>query len=327
MAKKLFLWILILAMLAVPAFAKDLVPIGHTTGIKIFCDGVMVVRCVPINTENGQNAPAKDAGIQPGDVVMRVGEIPVRTNEELQAAIKSGDPVTLTVRRAGKEEMVSVTPICDETGAYRIGLWVRDSMAGIGTVTYYDPETGAFGALGHGICDTDTNGLIPMKSGSVMQSQVREVRKGEVGTPGELVGDYDLKHDCGVLNSNTEHGIFGRFTENVDFLSGVAIPVAEKNEIKVGPATILSNIQGNDVRKYQIEITQVFAKNEENGKSMMIKITDPELLAQTGGIVQGMSGSPIIQDGKLVGAVTHVLVNDPTRGYGIFIENMLDAAG
>jgi len=326
MAKKLFLWILTLSLLAFPALAKDLVPVGHTTGIKLFCDGVMVVKTVPINTEHGQISPAKDAGIRPGDLVVRVGEKTVRTNEELQASIANQPAVTLTVRRAGKEEQISLKPVCDETGAARIGLLVRDSMAGIGTVTYYDPETGTFGALGHGICDTDTNALIPMKSGSVMESEVREVRKGAVGTPGELIGDYDLKHDSGILNSNTEYGIFGRFTQKVDFLSGVAIPVAQKNEIKPGPATILSNIQGNDVREYQIEITQVFEKSEENGRNMMIKITDPALLSKTGGIVQGMSGSPIIQDGKLVGAVTHVLVNDPTKGYGIFIENMLAEA-
>ena len=327
MAKKLFLWILTISLLAFPAYAKDLVPIGHTTGIKMFCDGVMVVRAIPINTAHGTVSPAKDAGLQEGDVVVKVGETTIRTNEELKDALQTKDTVTLTVRRSGKEETVSVTPTQDENGTYQIGLLVRDSMAGIGTVTYYDLENKSFGALGHGICDTENGKLVPMKQGSVMESSVKEVQKGTVGTPGELIGEYDLKHDCGILNANTDRGIFGTFTEQLDFLDGVAIPVAEKHEVKTGPAVILSNIQGNDVREYQIEITQVFEETDETGKSMMIKVCDPTLITKTGGIVQGMSGSPIIQDGKLVGAVTHVLVNDPTRGYGIFIENMLEAAG
>ncbi len=326
MAKKLSIWILILSLLSLPAYAKDLVPIGHTTGIKIFCDGVMVVRAVPINTADGQVAPAKDAGIRAGDIVMRVDGNEVSDNEGLKKAVQTQNAVDITVRRGEKEETVTVTPVRDENGEYQIGLLVRDSMAGIGTVTYYDPSDGSFGALGHGICDTENGKLVPMKAGSIMESKVKEVEKGISGTPGELIGEYDLKHDCGVLDSNTEHGIFGSFTEKPDFLNGVAIPTAEKGEIKVGPATILSNIQGNDVRSYQIEITQIFEKTDENGKSMTIRITDPALIAKTGGIVQGMSGSPIIQNGKLIGAVTHVLVNNPTRGYGIFIENMLEMA-
>ena len=326
--KKIIACILAFALLTVPAFAaqKNLVPIGHTTGIKIFCDGVMVVRTVPINTAAGSSSPAKNAGLRAGDVVVKINDKEVSGNESLKEEISKGKPVEVTYCRDGNQKTVTAVPVRDDSGTYQLGLWVRDSMAGIGTVTYYDPDSGEFGALGHGICDTETNQLVPMKAGSIMGSTVKDVHKGSVGSPGELVGDYELKEDCGFLNSNNDKGIFGVFTKEMSFLNKTALPVATKQEVKLGAATILSNIQGNDVREYQIKITQIYQTEEENGKSMMIEITDPELIAKTGGIVQGMSGSPIIQGGKLVGAVTHVLVNDPTRGYGIFIENMLAEA-
>ena len=325
MAKKGISFLLTCAMLLSVAFASNryLIPGGHTTGIKLFCDGVMVVRTV-----SGLHSPGKIAGIREGDVILEINGNKVSTNEALKEEVEKtkNQPVEIVYRRGDKILKTRVTPTKDEAGTPQLGLWVRDSMAGIGTVTFYDAESGTFGALGHGICDTETNLLVPIQSGGVMESSVKEVQKGVVGSPGELIGEYQLKEDSGIIRSNTEQGIFGVFTKKPNWLSKSALPVASKNEVQLGTATILSNVGGNDVCEYQIEITQIYDKNAENGKSMMIHITDPKLIEATGGIVQGMSGSPIIQNGKLIGAITHVLVSDPTRGYGIFIENMLASA-
>ena len=206
-----------------------------------------------------------------------------------------------------------------------MGAWIRDSMAGIGTMTYYNPEDGSFGALGHGITDSDTALLMPFASGSILPSTVKAVKKGAAGDAGELRGDFDLSGDLGDLYANTECGIFGtldpgEFTEQL----GDPIPVAAADQVRTGPATILSNVENDSVKEYDIEIIQI-VENSADGRNLVISVTDPELLAATGGIVQGMSGSPILQDGRFVGAVTHVLLNDPTKGYGILMETMLEA--
>jgi stage IV sporulation protein B len=198
-------------------------------------------------------------------------------------------------------------------------------MAGIGTMTFYDPESGMFAALGHGINDVDTSMLMPMDSGGIMSATVSDVKKGTSGQPGELHGQFDMTRDMGSLYANTERGVFGRLTDGGVYGAGEEMEVARPEEVKVGPATILSNVQGDEVKEYRIKITHV-DRNSKDTRNLMIQVVDPELMNRTGGIVQGMSGSPILQNGKLVGAVTHVLVNDPTRGYGIFIETMLDAA-
>ena len=199
-------------------------------------------------------------------------------------------------------------------------------MAGIGTMTFYDPETGVFGALGHGITDTETAQLMPLSSGAIMDSQVKAVKKGQQGAAGELKGEFELTQDMGTLNTNCEYGVFGtaeelRFGETL----GAALPVAAPEEVTPGKATILANVSGDAVEEYQVEISKIFST--DGSRNLLLTVTDPALRAVTGGIVQGMSGSPILQNGKLVGAVTHVLLEDPTRGYGIFTENMLEAAG
>ena len=204
---------------------------------------------------------------------------------------------------------------------YCIGAWVRDSMAGIGTMTYYDPKSGEFGALGHGITDVDTALLMPFSNGSILPSTVKAVRRGEAGSAGELRGDFNLTENLGELTANTACGVFG-VMESGEYVDGAALPVGEA---RTGEAVICSNVEGDETREYAIEILKVTADSPD-GRDLVLSVTDPELIEKTGGIVQGMSGSPIIQDGRLVGAVTHVLVNDPTRGYGIFIENMLEAA-
>ncbi len=328
--KKSISFVIVIAMALSVAFASErqLIPGGHTTGIKLFANGVIVVRTVPVDTKTGSSHPAKTAGLKEGDLILKINGKAVDTNEELKAEIEKNHGVATEIvfKRGVETKTVRVTPAQSKDGEYQLGLWVRDSMAGIGTVTFIDPESHEFGALGHGICDVETNQLISMRAGAVMESKVKEVHVGKAGSPGELVGDYELHEDSGVVCKNTDQGIFGRFTKECDWMKRKALPIAERDDVKLGSATILSNVDGNDVCEYQIEITKLFEEQEENGKSMMIRITDPKLIEKTGGIVQGMSGSPIIQNGKLVGAVTHVLINDPLVGYGIFIENMLDAA-
>ena len=221
---------------------------------------------------------------------------------------------------------LSVSPEQNDQGQYAIGAWIRDSMAGIGTMTYYDPDSGAFGALGHGITDSDTALLMPFSSGSILGSTVKAVKKGTAGAAGELRGDFDLSSDLGDLYANTSSGIFGTLSPcELTEQMGEALPVADPDEVHAGPATIRSNVDGDAGRAYDIEILKVSA-GASDGRELLISVTDPGLIASTGGIVQGMSGSPILQDGKFVGAVTHVLLSDPTKGYGILMETMLDAA-
>lgn len=327
MAKKIrsfflvFVFLSICATISFYASAKDLIPIGHTTGIKLFSNGVIVSRIVPV----GEYSPARDAGLCEGDVILRCNDVKVSTNEALKAQIEQsgGKGVTLTVSKNGKTFSTIATPRKDENGVYQLGLWVRDSMAGIGTITFLDPETNEFGALGHGICDTDTNLLVPFGTGSLMDSKVRDVHRGTTGAPGELVGDYNLKEDSGYLYSNTEEGIFGILLKTAHLSNRPAIPTAKRSEVSLGAATILSNVEGDTVQEYGVEIIKIFPAEDGNTRNLMLRVTDPALLEKTGGIVQGMSGSPILQNGKLVGAVTHVLIGDPQSGYGILIENML----
>jgi stage IV sporulation protein B len=301
--------------------AQMLVPVGHTVGIKLFARGVLVVKLSDGGT------PAKECGLQKGDVIVKCGGVSVTSTEQFQSLLqKNGQAETdLQVKRDGKNMTLSVSPAPNETGAYSIGAWIRDSMAGIGTMTFYDPESGAFGALGHGITDADTALLMPFSSGSILPSTVKAVKKGAAGEAGELRGDFDLSGDIGNLYANTGSGIFGTMAagELVERM-GEALPVADPGEVRTGPATVLTNVRGDEVEEYDIEILNVIG-NATDGRDLVISVTDPDLLAVTGGIVQGMSGSPILQNGKFVGAVTHVLLNDPTKGYGIFLENMLEA--
>ena len=298
------------------AAPRMLIPVGHTVGIKLFSRGVVVVK----PPESG--TPAKACGLRSGDVILKCGDTAVTSIEQFRDLLQTHGEAgaTLQVRRESDAVTLTVEPEENAEGIYCIGAWIRDSMAGIGTVTYVDPETGAFGALGHGITDVDTAQLMPFANGSILPSAVKAVKKGERGAAGELRGEFDLTRDLGPLTANTDVGVFGVLAEPV--FSGEALPVGMA---AAGKAEILANVTGDAVQRYEIEITKV-ASGSDRGRELVLRVTDPALIAATGGIVQGMSGSPIIQDGKLVGAVTHVLVNDPTRGYGIFIENMLEAA-
>ena len=268
--------------------------------------------------------PSPD-GLQTGDVIVKCAGNSVTSTEQFQSLLqKSGGETTdLQVKRDGSSVTLSVEPEQNERGVYGIGAWIRDSMAGIGTMTYYDPATGAFGALGHGIADVDTAQLMPFSNGSILPSTVKAVKKGESGAAGELRGDFDLTGDLGDLYANTSNGIFG-ILEADDYspVLGDAVPVGRA---QTGPAVIRSNVQGDTVEEFDIEIVSVTSTGSD-GRDMVISVKDPDLISATGGIVQGMSGSPILQDGQLVGAVTHVLLNSPQKGYGISIQRMLATA-
>lgn len=308
------------------ALPKVLIPGGNVIGVKFYIDGVHVLSCQDVQTNNGKKNPAKDAGLKSGDYITKVNSVPVNTNEDLSKLIQLSQTCKLTVVRNGYEFETIINPvISSEDGIKKLGIWVRDSTAGIGTVTFYNPETKTFGALGHAINDQDTKKILTMRNASVYNALVTSIRKGTKGEPGELGGVFlgDDKY-LGELTQNTSSGIFG--TYNVAKVAHSPIPIANQNEIVEGKATIYCSIQDETVSEYEIEISKIIKSSIYTSKGMIIKITDPVLLEKTKGIVQGMSGSPIIQNGKLVGAVTHVFVNDPTRGYGIFIENMLSEA-
>ena len=308
--------------------SKKLIPLGHTTGIKLFSEGAMVVGFASPEGEKGKS-PAEKAGLKLGDIIIEVEGNPISSNETLAQAVSGAQKKTLAVTAKRQDAVLdfSVSPQLDSaSGQYKIGAWVRDSLAGIGTITYVDPENGAFGALGHGVCDQDTGELMPIGGGSVMGSQVVGVKKGECGTPGELTGEYELQRDQGILYQNSNNGIYGQLTDSRVYQQGQALETAEKSEIETGPAQILANVEGDAVKSYDIEIVKIYADEDGSNRDMMVRVVDKNLLNTTGGIVQGMSGSPIIQNGKLIGAVTHVLVNDPQRGYGIGIQRMLETA-
>ena len=303
---------------------RKVVPVGRAVGIKLFSDGVLVVGFSQIPAAGGSALPAKECGLREGDIITHINSSEVDTIEEVQAEIASlgGEEMSIRAIRDGKQVQLTAQAVkCATDGSYKLGAWLRDSMAGIGTVTWYDPITHAFGALGHGINDVDTAQLMPLESGGVLSASVDGVKKGKRGEPGELHGSFTLDRDIGELSANTRSGIFGTLSGD-ELIQMAPVEVAAAEQVEVGPAVIYSNISGDEVRKYDVEITKLYP-GAEDGRDMMVKVTDPELLAATGGIVQGMSGSPILQNGRLVGAVTHVLVGDPTQGYGILAQRML----
>lgn len=298
------------------------VPAGTTFGVKMFTEGVLVIGMDSINTADGQVNPAKIAGICTGDIIESINGKTVNTNEEVSDLIRScqSDPINLTIRRKNMTFDVQMQPVkCIDDNSYKVGLWVRDSSAGIGTMTFYLPENNIFAGLGHGIYDVDTKVILPLMSGEIVGVKVNSIVKGSSGEPGELRGSFN--DQCiGNILENQQTGIFGYL--NCDMSDENAIPMAMKQDIKEGYAQIICSID-NTPKYYDIEIEKVYMNSSSETKNMIISITDERLLDSTGGIVQGMSGSPIIQNGHLVGAVTHVFVNDPTKGYGIFAENML----
>ncbi len=305
----------------------ELVACGDCVGIKIFTKGLVCVGTQAVQAENGTvRDVSQEQDIRTGDIFLKVNDELLKETEQMSSAVAecNGQELSITVLRDGQEINKKIAPVKTGEG-YQLGFWLRDSTAGIGTLTYYDPETKGFGALGHPITDSDTGAIMPVAEGELLGATILGVRKGEKGEPGELKGVFQTtKPVLGSVYSNTEKGVFGQLND----FSYVErkYPIASKNGVEVGKANILSNVSGNEVESFDVEIQKNLGLFGGH-KDMVIHVTDPDLLEATGGIVQGMSGSPIIQDGKLIGAVTHVFVNDPTRGYGIFIENMLSEAG
>ena len=311
------------AMLACPSAraaaepVRELCAVGRPIGVKLFSDGVLV-----IGFSDGES-PAKDCGLKKGDIITALDGTSLDSIEELRTCLNAGggNDAALTVKRGSRTLTLEASPQKDASGEYCLGAWVRDSMAGIGTMTFYDKGSGTFGALGHGVTDVDTGKLLPLDHGSIMDASVKAVKKGE------LKGEFDFSRDCGTLYANTESGIFGRLSpRDAETIGGKTYPIAKKEEVRPGQATILAAVNGKETKEYAIEIEKVYPASD-TARNLLLRVTDEELLAQTGGVVQGMSGSVIVQNDRIVGAVTHVLLDDPSRGYGIFIGNMLDAAG
>jgi len=302
-----------------------LIPGGDAIGIKIQTDGLVVVDTYHVTTESGEINPAKEAGIMNGDVIIAVNEEKISTVEEYKEQLyksQASENLTLTVNRQDVTNNLIIKPVISTDGVVTTGLYLKDKIAGIGTLTYIDPQTNKYGALGHEIIDHDTNQLVKIYQGEIINSNVTSVRKAKSGNPGEKIADILFDEKLGTLDKNNQFGIYG-VMESTQFNSKDLLPIAYNDEINKGEAQILTVLNGRNVEAFNIEITEVNFQTQKAVKGIKYVVTDKRLLAETGGIVQGMSGSPIIQNGKIIGAVTHVLVHDSTMGYGIFIEWML----
>lgn len=306
------------------AAAVQLVPVGQVVGIELACEGVMVSGYSEIETENGPACPAKSAGLLPGDRIVALNGETVRSGQEfLEKAEKfNGDSVRLRAVRSRQELELTVKPQKSVQGTWQLGLWLRDGVQGVGTVTFWDPATKAYGALGHGVSLPECQSLLPLDKGQITAAEVVDVLPGRRGEPGELCGIPGASV-LGSVEENTPQGIFGHAEQAI--CSRQAVPVAADSEIRPGPAVILATVDGAGPREFAVEVQRV-DRSGGRTRQLVLCVTDPALLERTGGIVQGMSGSPILQDGKLIGAVTHVLVDNPARGYGISMESMLGAA-
>ena len=301
---------------AAAVFARELVPVGQVIGLELSAGTVTVAAF------DDSLRVARSSGLQVGDQILSIDECRIACAEDVRRALRHSDgAVEMTVSRNGNTQRIHMTPEITSTGP-KLGIYLKQGITGIGTVTYYDPQAGTFGTLGHGVNDSKGE-LLPMTRGNAYPASIVSVQKGKSGAPGQLKGALKSEQLLGALTGNTAQGVFGKVSGK---WQGSAIPIGDSEAVQTGAAIIRSTVDSNGPRDYSVEILKIYPKSRADGRNLLIRITDPDLLKITGGIVQGMSGSPIIQDGKLVGAVTHVLVNDPTRGYGIFIENMLDAA-
>ena len=298
---------------------------GEAFGIKLYTRGVLVAKTDMVPTQNGNENPAQAAGLRSGDIITEIDGKQVNRKGEVSQAIENsgGTPLRMTVERGGSVLALECTPLESTAGKYTAGLWIRDSSAGIGTVTFYDKKSGAMAGLGHAICDVDSGEIIPISGGELVSAKVMGCYKGADGAPGELCGVFE-QQVLAALRVNGDTGVYGALSG--EFPEGDLVPVALKSEVKAGPAQICVTIAGKEKGCYDVEITKVSSNLNSTQKNMTVKVTDPALIEATGGIVQGMSGSPILQDGMLVGAVTHVFVNSPLEGYAIFAETMLETA-
>lgn len=298
---------------------------GTPFGVKLYTDGVLVVSLSDVDGKGGTVSPARRADLRVGDQIISIDGTAVYTNEQVAELVKrsGGKPMEFRIKRDGLESNLRITAVYSRSeGCYKAGIWVRDSSAGIGTMTFYDPATDILAGLGHAVCDVDTGDIVPISSGEIVPARIYSVTKSASGSPGELRGGFDTG-SYGPLLANGSAGVYALCHSEVN---GEMVEIQLKQGIRTGEAQIYTTVNGRQPDWYAARITQVRYHDENATKNMVIEITDERLLEKTGGIVQGMSGSPIIQNGKLIGAITHVLVNDPTRGYAIFAENMLETA-
>ena len=310
-------------VLTLPALAlgpgDTLTGVGQVVAIELETDGVIVAGFAKVDTESGSVSPAYEAGLQPGDRIVALNGTDVHDDESLLSALSESEgSVILEIEREGSESELSLTPAVGKDGRSYLGLWLRNGISGIGTVTFQDPDTGVYGALGHGVGAENGERLTPIRGGAIGSANVESVVPGQSGSTGELVG-IPAGDTLGDVRQNTTLGIFGV----AESMEGERYQVAAESEIALGSAEILCTVEGAEPRQYSVDITRI--DSGCGGRALSLRVTDSELLSKTGGIVQGMSGSPILQNGKLVGAVTHVLVEDPKRGYGITLESMLKA--
>lgn len=309
---------------------KLLYPGGQTIGILLRTDGILVVGQSPITVDGETRNPAQEAGIQTGDVITEVNGAAVTHDDQLALLVnqlgQQQQPVVLEIQRQNRRLTKEITPVyCADTDSYRIGLLIRDNAGGVGTLTFVDPQTMEYGALGHMISNNETQSKINILKGKLVAADIQGIKKGMDGYPGEKIGRFVSNQSLGTIEKNTSVGIFGVLTEQALLRESIyqeALPTAAPSQIVLGPAQILTAIDGNKVETFTVEIEKIMPAHKD-GKGLVLRVTDPVLLEKTGGIVQGMSGSPIIQNGRIIGAVTHVFINDPTRGYGILIHDML----
>lgn len=300
--------------------------LGTPFGMKIYTNGLLVISTGDVETASGTVNPAQDAGIKVGDYIVSANGERINCNEDLvETVIESGGkPLALEITRAGKSKKLSVTPALDKNeGLYRIGVWVRDSSAGVGTLTFYSPASNVICGLGHGICDRDTGKLLSLEHGELVSAEIISVIKGSAGEPGELKGRFTSDRISDIA-LNTDNGVYGNPYKLLD--TSKLVKVAYKQDIKNGDAQILCTISGDKPKLYSCRVQKRTGAYDLNTQNMIVTVTDKELISATGGIIQGMSGSPILQNGELIGAVTHVFVDDPKKGYAVFAENMLDTA-
>mgnify|MGYP000033145716 FL=1 len=306
---------------------KKVIPLGNLAGLKLFTQGVLVVGISQIQGEDNKiYKPYEEAGIEQGDSIIKINNEEIDSTEELLACISkcNGKAMDITYLKNGETIEKQITPVKTSKHTYKLGLWVRDAAAGVGTLSFYDIETNSIASLGHGIQDIDTSEMVDISSGEFVTSKIVTVKKGEKENPGRIEGSIENSTNIGGIYSNTKFGVYG-YLKNKELLNldtKRAMNIALRNEIKQGKASILCTLEDGKQEEYEVNVQKIFLNNNEDNKSMVIKITDERLLEKTGGIIQGMSGSPIIQNGKLIGALTHVLVSDPTTGYGVFADLM-----
>ena len=309
-------------IIPVEAKTKTVILGGESFGLKLYCKGVMVTKIEGFISNNKKVCPALDSGIRINDIILSVNNKTVKSNEQLEKVVKcsNGKELNVKIERENNTIYKKVVPKLNDKKEYHLGIWVKDSCAGIGTISFYDTDNKTYAALGHGICDTDTDKLIPNGKGEVLKASITSITKSQNNNIGTLNG-YFTDYSIGTIQKNTPIGIFGNL--NAEIKRGAKIITAEHSEIKIGKAYILTTLNGTKPKKYNIEILSICNTDKNSNRNFTVKITDKQLISKTGGIVQGMSGSPIIQNGKLVGALTHVFLDDCQKGYGIFAENMI----